>query len=231
MRENQSASASRRWLLRSGVAMMVSMAARGAKAGVDVQPLARSSGFPQMPTGFTGVTPCGSYAPPAAIANVGRVAAAEESGEALEISGRIYRADRVPVPDVVVFAYHTDAHGHYNQPNSPFKPRLYGWVKSDSQGRYGFRTIKPAPYPDLSTPAHIHVSLFSRDIPEYWVDDYWFSGDPLITPQQRATLTGRGGGGETLTLTRDGDGVLHGKRDFVLEHVRVSGNCELLKHD
>jgi protocatechuate 3,4-dioxygenase beta subunit len=229
MKEIQSAHTSRRWVLRSSVAVMVSMVMRGAKAGVDVQPLARASGFPQMPTGFTGVMPCGSFAPPATIASFGRIASAEEPGEALDISGTIYLANRSPAPGVVVFAYHTDARGHYNQPNSPFKPRLYGWVKSDSQGRYGFRTIKPAPYPELSTPAHIHVSLFSKDIPEYWVDDYWFSGDELITPKQRALLTGRGGGGETLALTRDQDGVLHGKRDFVLEHVGVSGNCELLR--
>lgn len=182
-----------------------------------------------MPTGGNGVTPCGSYAPPATIASFGRIASAAEPGESLEISGTIFSAgSTAPAPGIVVFAYHTDARGHYNQPNSPFNPRLYGWVKSDSQGRYGFRTIKPAPYPDLSTPAHIHVSLFSKDIPEYWLDDYWFSGDSLITPAQRALLTGRGGGGETLALGRDKEGVLHGKRDFVLEQVKVSGNCELL---
>jgi protocatechuate 3,4-dioxygenase beta subunit len=229
MEQIQTVCASRRWLIRSSMALTFAVTIRRATAGIDIQPLAKASGFPQMPTGGTGVTPCGSYAPPATIPTFGRIASDQEPGESLEISGTIYLADgKTPAADIVVFAYHTDARGYYNRPNSPFNPRLHGWVKSDTQGRYGLRTIKPAPYPELSTPAHIHVSLFSRDIPEYWIDDYWFSGDPLITPAQRALLTGRGGGGETLTLTRDQDGVLQGKRDFVLERTRVSGNCKLL---
>jgi protocatechuate 3,4-dioxygenase beta subunit len=198
-------------------------------AAVDVQPMARASHFPQMPTGFVGVTPCGSHAPPATIHSFGRIAPENEPGEALEISGIVYRHDRrTPAPGMVVFAYHTDARGRYNTPNSPFNPRLYGWVKSDGDGRYVFRTIRPAPYPDHSTPAHIHVSLFGAGVPEYWVDDYWFAGDPLITPAQRRLLTNRGGGGETMTLRRGADGVLRGKRDFVVEHVTVSGGCTIL---
>ena len=218
---------SRRTLLRSCVALAATMTV--GRAAADIQPLARASGFPQMPTGFSGVTPCGSYAPPSVIPGIGRIAPPGEPGEPLEIQGTIYLADRrTPAPDVVVFAYHTDARGFYNSPNSPFNPRLHGWAKSDARGRYGFRTIRPAPYPELATPAHIHVSLFAQDLPEYWVDDYWFEGDPLITPAQRALLTGRGGGGETLALERAGDGSWHGTRDFVLEPVAVAGHCQLL---
>jgi protocatechuate 3,4-dioxygenase beta subunit len=80
----------------------------------------------------------------------------------------------------------------------------------------------------LNTPAHIHVSLFARDLPEYWVDDYGFAGDPLITPEQLRLLTERGGGGETLRLEQGPDGVLRGRRDFVLEHVAASGGCRVL---
>ncbi len=219
---------SRRSVLRSGAALAFAMAVGRVGANTDVQPLAKASGFPQMPTGGTGVTPCGSYQPPLTIESFGRIAPSQEPGDPLEIHGTIYRSDgKTPAPAVVVFAYHTDSRGRYNQPNSPFNPRIYGWVKSDSEGHYGFRTIMPAPYPDLSTPAHIHVSLFSKDIPEYWLDDYWFEDDPLITRGQRAGLTGRGGGGETLTLARDQQGVLRGTRNFVLEHTKTAGNCRL----
>jgi protocatechuate 3,4-dioxygenase, beta subunit len=221
-------SARRRMVLLSAAAVLVRVSMRPAVAAPDAPHPANEYAFPQMPTGGTGVTPCGSYAPPPVIPSVGRIAPPEEPGERLEISGTVYGYDRnTPASDIVLFLYHTDAQGHYNNPNSPFNPRLHGWVKSDRQGHYGFQTIKPAPYPELSTPAHIHVTLFGMDVPEYWADEYWFAGDPLITPRQRALLTGRGGGGETVTLKRDRDGVLHGTRDFILEHVAVAGGCTL----
>jgi protocatechuate 3,4-dioxygenase beta subunit len=228
MRKSTSLVSRRLILPGSAAAILGLLTWRVASADDDVQPLARTSGFPQMPTGFHGVTPCGSYRPPADITSFGRIAPANEPGEPLEISGVVHHEDRrAPAEDIVIFAYHTDAQGHYNAPNSPFRPRLHGWVKTDAQGRYSFRTIKPAPYPELSTPAHIHVSLFAKNLSEYWVDDYWFAGDPLITPHQISLLTGRGGGGETIALARGADGVLRGRRDFVLQHVSASGGCRL----
>jgi protocatechuate 3,4-dioxygenase beta subunit len=199
------------------------------QAAVEIPSLARASHFPQMPTGFVGVTPCGSLHPPGDIASSGRIASAGEPGQPIEVSGTVFKPDRVtPAADIVIFAYHTDNAGHYNTPNSPFNPRIYGWVRTDQDGRYRLRTIKPGPYPDLSTPAHIHVSLFGPGYPEYWVDDYWFEGDPRIDREQMALLTGRGGGGEIMRMTPGAGGVMQGSRNFVLEHVKVSGGCRLL---
>ena len=194
------------------------------------QPLALESGFPQMPTGGTGVTPCGSANPPSAIASFGRIAPETEPGEPIEVSGVIYGPDRrTPAPGITLFVYQTDAKGNYNHPDSPFRPRLFNWLRTDAQGRYGFRTIKPGWYPRHDTPRHIHVSVFGPDLPEYWIDDFWFAGDPLITPGQRARLTGRGGGGETMVMVGGPDGVSRGRRDIVLGRVTVSGNCRLLR--
>jgi hypothetical protein len=72
------------------------------------------------------------------------------------------------------------------------------------------------------------VTAFAPGLPEYWVDDYWFEGDPLITPRQLANLTGRGGFQSIVKLTRDGDGVLQGTRDFVLQLGLSAGGCRLL---
>jgi protocatechuate 3,4-dioxygenase, beta subunit len=232
MDETRGGAFTRRYFLWSGAAALALPACGRAAIPYDAtpQPMALASGFPQMPTGGEGVTPCGSFRPPSVIPHVGRIAPASEPGQPIEIEGVVWRGDRQTLAsDIVIFAYHTDTHGLYNHPNSPFNPRLYGWIRTDAQGRYKFRTIKPAPYPQLDTPAHIHVSLFGPGIPEYWVDDYWFAGDPLITPSQRSHLTGRGGGGETLHLVRGSDGVSRARRDFVLQHVRVNGGCRLLK--
>jgi hypothetical protein len=71
---------------------------------LDAQPLARVSQFPQMPTGFVGVTPCGSMQSPARIATSVRLVAAAEPGEALHITGTIYQSDEVtPAREVVLF--------------------------------------------------------------------------------------------------------------------------------
>lgn len=143
---------------------------------------------------------------------------AAEPGEPLLMSGRIFQPDGVtPAPGVLLFVYHTDATGYYNQPNK-LPARLRGWMRTGADGRYEFRTIKPAPYPRREFPAHIHLTLSAPGFPEHWIDDYWFAGDPLITPAQRATLTGRGGFNSIVKLTRT-DGVWHGQRDMRLERV------------
>jgi len=166
---------------------------------------------------------------PANIPSMGHIARASEPGQWIQVSGTIFGFDgATPAPDIVLFLYHTDAQGYYNHPNSPFNPRIHGWIKSDSKGRYRFVTVKPGPYPELDTPAHIHVHLFGPRLPEYWVDEYMFEGDPLITPASMAHLTGRGGFNNVIKLTRSNDGLLYGVRDFKLQHVAVSGNCHLV---
>jgi protocatechuate 3,4-dioxygenase beta subunit len=79
----------------------------------------------------------------------------------LVIHGRVFREDgRTPAPDILVFAYHTDARGHYDVPSSgPHSWRLRGWVKTDAQGRFQFTTIRPAPYPNRNTAAHVHFVI------------------------------------------------------------------------
>ncbi|HEY2533258.1 MAG TPA: hypothetical protein VGJ20_35890 [Xanthobacteraceae bacterium] len=220
---------SRRYFIDSAMTLLLLPTWSVALGSDGAQPLARSSGFPQMPTGFVGVMPCGSLQVPAVVPSISRIASPDEPGEALRMSGTIYQSDAVtPAQNVVLFLYHTDEHGHYNEPNNPFKPRIHGWVKSDENGHYEFTTIKPAPYPELNTPAHIHVHLFAPDFPEYWVDEYLFDGDPLITSQHLTTLTGRGGFRSIVKLTRDSDGVLQGMRDFEVEHGFSTGSCHLL---
>jgi protocatechuate 3,4-dioxygenase beta subunit len=142
-----------------------------------------------------------------------------EPGEPLVMSGRIFQPDgRTPAAGVLLFVYHTDARGYYNQPNK-LPARLRGWIRTGADGRYEFRTIKPAPYPNADVPAHIHTTLSAPGYPEYWIDSYWFAGDPFITSAQRATLSGRGGFNNIVGLLRDKDDVWYGRRDIRLERV------------
>jgi protocatechuate 3,4-dioxygenase beta subunit len=151
-----------------------------------------------------------------------------EPGEPLIISGSIFMPDgRTPVPGATLWVYQTDATGHY----SPLREsggdnrntRLHGSMRTNADGRYEFRTIKPAPYPGRSNPAHIHAFVSGPGYPEYWIDEFLFEGDPFVTQEARQKLTGEGSFSSILKLTRGSDGVLRGIRDIKIE--RCSKNC------
>jgi protocatechuate 3,4-dioxygenase beta subunit len=147
----------------------------------------------------------------------------DEPGEPLLLYGTIFQPDGVtPARGITLYVYHTDARGYYtNQRASagPQKPRLRGWMRTGEDGRYEFRTIRPGGYPGRTDPEHIHVTLSGPGYPEYWVDSYWFEGDPRISPEHRARLSGRGGFPPIITLKRDEQGVLKGTRNLKLERV------------
>lgn len=136
----------------------------------------------------------------------------------MEISGTVYRVDgKTPASGVTMFVYHTDATGHYDPQDDPFAPRIRGWLRTGSDGRYTFRSIRPAPYPNHSEPAHIHVHIWSDTMPEHFLPEYWFSDDTLIKPEDRAHFADLGTFSPIVTLTRGADGVWHGVRNIRLD--------------
>jgi len=166
-----------------------------------------------------GSMPCSKCIAPATMSSKIRVAPEGELGEPLVISGTIFQPDcKTPANSIVLYVYHTDATGYYSANDDPYNPRLRGWMSTGPDGRYEFRTIKPAPYPRRDTPAHIHAQIYSDKISEYSIDEYWFEGDPLINNEQKKKLlTGRGGPGSIIKLIRDAGGVWHGTRDILLD--------------
>jgi len=149
-----------------------------------------------------------------------RIAAEGEPGEPMEIGGILYRVDgKTPARDVVLYVYHTDAAGYYSPgSNATGLARRHGhlraWMKSGSDGAYRFETIRPAPYPNRNIPAHVHAIVKEPDTNEYWIDDYYFEDDPLVTADVKARNENRGGSG-VIALTKR-NGVWHGRRDIVL---------------
>jgi protocatechuate 3,4-dioxygenase, beta subunit len=144
-----------------------------------------------------------------------------EPGEPLEVRGVIYQSDgKTPAPNVILYVYHTDAQGYYSpapgQTHARRHGHLRGWVKTDRQGRYQFRTIRPAPYPGRRIPSHIHPIVKEPERNEYYVDEYVFRDDPLVAADIKAhPPEGRGGSG-VVELTRTEEGVWHGYRDIIL---------------
>lgn len=144
----------------------------------------------------------------------------DEPGEPLIISGKIFKKDgKTPAPGVILYIYQTDNRGLYspssNQILGKAHGHLRGWMKTDEQGRYEFKTIRPAPYPNRKDPQHIHPIIYEPGKGYYWVDDYLFDDDPLLTEQQRNRPTERGGLG-IIKVDKSPEGVWIGSRDIVL---------------
>jgi protocatechuate 3,4-dioxygenase beta subunit len=144
-----------------------------------------------------------------------------EAGPKMEISGTIFQKDgKTPAKDVIFYIYHTDQRGYYSTKGEESEPGkrhgyIHGWIKTGANGKYKFRTLKPAPYPKRTAPAHIHAIVKEPDLNEYWIDEYLFDDDPLLTKEKRSMPKGRGGSG-IVTLIKDKNEILQCHRDIIL---------------
>jgi protocatechuate 3,4-dioxygenase beta subunit len=175
---------------------------------------------PNYPSTLSGGAPCGSCIAPKNLSWKTIVTSAEEPGEPLQISGTILQPDGKPAEGVVLFIYHTDATGYYNEKDDASHPRLKGWMKTGPDGRYQFRTIRPAPYPHRTTPAHIHAHVYGPQYSERSIEDYWFEGDPFITDQELAKRKAQGDVPAIVSLQLNGDRIWQGIRDITLKPVK-----------
>jgi protocatechuate 3,4-dioxygenase beta subunit len=125
---------------------------------------------------------------PAHLAWTARIAPASEPGDPLVVHGRAVAQNGVEaIPGAIVFAYHTDRDGHYDRAGAgPHSWRLKGWALTDAAGRFEFQTIRPGPYPNRHTPAHIHLNIFLPDGRRYF-DGLVFDDDPLVPAADLAT--------------------------------------------
>lgn len=136
------------------------------------------------------------------------------------INGIVYKADgKTPAPGVVLYIYHTDATGHYPKKGNQkgWAKRhgyLRGWVRTDASGFYKFGCLRPAPYPGGTEPAHIHVIVKEPGINEYYIDEFLFSDDPLLTAAKKAKLANRGGSGVVKII--DVGNMYKGERNIYL---------------
>jgi protocatechuate 3,4-dioxygenase beta subunit len=138
------------------------------------------------------------------------IASADEPGERLVVSGRVFAPDgEAPVAGIMVYAYHTDAEGHYTRNGTMRPPRLQGWAKTDAQGRFEFCTIRPAAYPNRSIPAHVHFILWGAGYPRQWTEELRFHGDPFVTADMAAASDGAGKFATVRPLEHGQDGAVH----------------------
>lgn len=106
----------------------------------------------------------------------GSIVRSPTPGVPLFVTGQVRERDGTPVEDAEVHVWHPTADGYYeNQDPTQADMNLRGVLRTDAQGRFAFRTIKPAGYPipisgpvgDLlriqgrhnMRPAHIHFLI------------------------------------------------------------------------
>ncbi len=139
-------------------------------------------------------------------------------GEPMEISGTVFQADgKTPAPNTLIYLYHTDFEGYYGRKKDEHKHGRYrGWMLTDKEGRYSFKSIKPAPYPENRFAAHIHMTVTTVKMREDWIDSILFEGDRLISQQERNMAGKKGGFQPILTLEKGKDALLRATRNIQL---------------
>ena len=87
---------------------------------------------------------------------------ADRNAAPLLLEGKVFHADgRTPAAGILVYAHHTGADGLYdNGPDGA--PRREAFMRTDASGWFQLRTGRPAPYPNRTQPAHIHLHLWGR---------------------------------------------------------------------
>ncbi len=144
------------------------------------------------------------------------IAAADEPGEPMLVTGTAYAADgKTPLAGVEVYVYHTDNEGYYRKgTTSSSNPRLHGTMITNAEGKYEYRTIRPASYPDSRNPAHVHY-VIARSGREKQYGELQFEGDRLLPnhgklseEQKRDTFA------EIRPITKDEQGVWRVVKDL-----------------
>jgi protocatechuate 3,4-dioxygenase beta subunit len=141
-----------------------------------------------------------------------------EPGESLVVTGRVFGPDNAtPLKGVSIYVYHTDIRGYYSaETTNSSNPRLLGYIRTDDQGRYEYRTIKPGPYPQARVPAHIHYVVSAPGYREK-VFEIVFEGDPFISSDIREKAKNEDSMFSLRAAAPDDKGVLRCVQDIRLK--------------
>lgn len=150
-----------------------------------------------------------------------------QNGQKILLTGTVYKVDgKTPASGVLIYYYHTDISGEYVHKKNikrslPLNSMglthgyIRGWVRTDDNGKYSIYTVRPGTYPSRTEPAHIHVNIKEPELEDhYYIDDFVFDDDRLLTSERRKKMENRGGSG-VLRLVQ-GENLQIGERDIIL---------------
>ena len=143
-----------------------------------------------------------------------------ETNPKLKITGTVYELDgKTPAENVILYIYHTSRDGIYEASKNPIgwerrHGKFRGWLKTDASGKFAFYTFRPAPYPEVQEPEHIHIYVEEANKIPYYIDSYIFMDDPTLKEDDIKSQKNRGGSG--LIMLKEQNGILSGHRDIIL---------------
>lgn len=138
----------------------------------------------------------------------------------IKITGTVLKKDgKTPAENVIIYIYHTNRKGIYETKGDEtgWAKRhgfIRGWVKTGKDGKYTFYTFRPTAYIDGSEPEHIHITIKEPSKNEYYLDDYLFEDDPILTQNVRDRLSDRGGSGIMKPVEKNGIFII--ERNIIL---------------
>ncbi len=120
----------------------------------------------------------------------------DEPGTSMIVSGRVRDEAGNPIANALLLVFHADVKGEYTPTKPMDEPhsRIFGYRRTDEQGQYQFRTVRPGGYQnavllggkDRLIPAHIHFEV-SADGFEPARFQMVFDDDPRMDDHLRKT--------------------------------------------
>jgi len=119
---------------------------------------------------------------------------ASEPGRRITVKGEIKKQDGIAIGDALVYVYQTSDKGWYSDTAAHVlqnegdmrHARLFGYLKTDSDGKFEFETIQPRGYPNSDLPAHIHIAVWKNgNIINGIPGELLFDEDPRLTTDRR----------------------------------------------
>lgn len=116
----------------------------------------------------------------------------DEPGKKLIIKGKVLLPDGSPAAGARIWVFQTDAEGYYKK---SVDGKDLGWRESriskvfapGHEGEFLIHTIRPAGYPDRSTPEHIHFRISTPQIEEQ-EHTIFFTDDERVTDSFRKSI-------------------------------------------
>ena len=128
------------------------------------------------------------YMQPKNISSKSIIVSKEEPGIPFVIIGQIFKPDgRTKAKSVLIHIYHRDHEGFDFGQNDNFLTtwRLQGWAKTNTEGKFEFRTIRPAPDHLGREGSHIHFTIVSEDFGNQWAPKIHFLDDASIADKEK----------------------------------------------
>ena len=138
----------------------------------------------------------------------------------IKITGTVFQRDgKTPAENILLYVYHVDRNGIYQPSDEPIgwekrHGQYRGWLQTDEDGKFTFYTFRPAPYPEVQEPEHIHIYVKEPNTIPYYIDSYLFENDPTLTKEKKESEQKRGGSG--IVELKMKNGILTANRNLVL---------------